>query len=214
MTEIQFDILGQKFNRLTAIEYKGRGLWLFECECGNRKVMGGSAVRLGRCKSCGCYQREKYQIGMAYGTGKHKMFGTPTYTSWAAMKGRCLNPNSPDYKDYGERGIAVCDRWNGKHGFEHFIEDMGVKPKGRSLDRIDVNGDYCPENCRWATNEEQANNKRGILLYSYNGKKQSLIQWCRELGVSYGMAKRRRQRHPDWGLIQLIAPPLRNYLPK
>ena len=99
------------------------------------------------------------------------------------MKSRCNNPNNNQYSDYGGRGIRVCERWS---TFENFLADMGERPTPKhSIDRIDVNGDYCPENCRWATKEEQNNNKRNCILVTYNGKTQNFKQWCKELNLPY-----------------------------
>jgi hypothetical protein len=110
------------------------------------------------------------------------MSGTPIYKSWASLKARCLNPNNADYPDYGGRGITVCDRWS--DSFEAFYEDMGARPEGSSIDRIDVNGNYEPTNCRWATGVEQAQNKRETRWVSFRGEKLSMIEACRRAGLS------------------------------
>lgn len=115
--------------------------------------------------------------------GGHGMGGSPTNRSWTAMKARCNNPNRKAYKNYGGRGIKVCDRWN--KSFLNFLEDMGERPEGKTLDRIDNDGDYEPDNCRWATRQEQRENTRNTRLIKYAGKTQSLRQWCRELDLDY-----------------------------
>lgn len=125
----------------------------------------------------------------------HKKNNPVLYHSWIGMKGRCYNKNDKAYRNYGGRGIKVCDRWLGKEGFNNFLNDMGEKPSSKhSLDRIDTNGDYCPENCRWATWEQQENNRRINVFYEYNGKKLTLPQWSKEIGISYYTLLGRRKR--------------------
>lgn len=142
----------------------------------------------------------RYGSPYAHGTGRSRsgnrhghsrMGGTSIrisnpreYSSYQAMKTRCYNRSHQQYKDYGGRGVKVCDRWLGENGFQHFLEDMGPRPEGMSIDRIDVNGDYCPENCRWATAKEQASNRRAkfMRLIEYNGELKSMSEWARELG--------------------------------
>ena len=118
---------------------------------------------------------------------KNRPSSHPLYRCWASMKNRCYNPKDKgNYNGYGSRGIKVCDRWLGKNGFWNFVEDMGEKPKGYSLDRIDVNGDYEPDNCRWASPKEQAYNRRNCLTFVIDGKKYNTEEAARILG-----------KHPD-----------------
>ncbi len=119
----------------------------------------------------------------------HGMSKLCTYRVWADMKKRCSNENCPSYERYGKRGIFVCERWK---NFENFIADMGERPDGLTLERIDNNGPYSPENCRWATPKEQAGNKRNNVYLELHGKKQLLEAWADELGVNPCMLRRRQ----------------------
>lgn len=152
------DLKGKRFGRLEVQErVTPIGVfpvkWLVVCDCGGSNIVATQNMTNGTTKSCGCLRREiaseKFKT--------HGKNGSPTWRSWSSMKSRCTNPNVTQYDLYGGRGIKICDRW-GK--FENFLEDMGERPVGTSLDRIDVNGDYEPLNCRWSTVEEQAKNKR------------------------------------------------------
>ena len=143
--------------------------------------------------SCGCLQKEISTARVVKYNTKHGRHRTPEYNSWQGMKARCYTKTNPKYKDYGARGIKVCDRW--LNSFENFLADMGEKPSPKhSIDRIDVNGDYCPENCRWATIEEQQNNMRKSLRITHNGRTQTITQWCEELNVSCSKALHRYHR--------------------
>ena len=152
--------VGNKYNRLTAIKFvEMRGTqqyWLFHCDCGKKKVICAGFAKRGKSKSCGCLQRE-----VAKEIGKnikiHGMHGTRTHRSWMAMKNRCLNKNAERYNYYGGRGITICKEWL---KFENFYSDMGVRPQGKSIDRINNNGNYLKSNCKWSTPKEQANNRR------------------------------------------------------
>ena len=124
------------------------------CECGNTKNINLYHLLKGNVKSCGCL----YTTISSKNSIKHKMYNTPEYLSWKSMKSRCTNPKATGYKNYGERGIKICDRW--LNSFEDFLTDMGKRPEGYSLDRINPNGNYEVSNCRWATTQEQSNNKR------------------------------------------------------
>ena len=155
------NLLGQRFGKLVVKEKgqytAGTTKWLCVCDCGNEKFVGSQNLRNGSTKSCGCLRKQYLRESRTI----HGHTKTRTYRSWTQMKNRCGNPNYINYDSYGGRGIKVCDRWE---KFENFLEDMGERPVSTSLDRIDVNGNYEPSNCRWATVEEQAQNRRKTRL--------------------------------------------------
>ena len=159
MKSMRVDLTGQSFDRLTVLSYAGndqdrRALWRCACSCGKDVVVLGKWLRAGRVKSCGCLRKEM----IASVKASHRMSATATYRSWASMLTRCSNPKQESYKRYGEIGICVCEQWK---RFENFFDDMGVRPEGRTLDRINPFGNYEPGNCRWATPSEQSRNTRG-----------------------------------------------------
>lgn len=175
--------VGQRFNFLVYLGEAPRGpdkrrkAW-FQCDCGSKVKMQPAQVSKGTTLSCGCYAREQSSKRVK----THGRSGDYIYRTWSAMINRCHSDTSEAWDWYGGRGIKVCDRW--RYSFENFLEDMGERPSGKSLDRIDVNGNYEPSNCRWATNEEQQNNRRDNVLLEYQGRQQSAAQWARELGIS------------------------------
>jgi len=127
------------------------------------------------------------------------------------MKDRCYNPTTEGYKDYGERGIKVCDRWLGLRGFDAFCEDMGKRPsKKHSIDRIDVNGDYTPNNCRWATMKQQCRNRRDSVYITYKGEKRLFIELCEDLGLNYQTIKR-RVHYLGWDIDTALTKPIGEY---
>jgi hypothetical protein len=176
------DLTGQRFGRLVVIGQSktrayGRVLaWDCRCDCGTVKPLITSVLNSGSTKSCGCLKREcKPPIlrkhGLSYYSGMKV---------WQGMIRRCTNPEAKDFAQYGGRGIKVCERWL---DVRNFAEDMGEKPDGHSLDRINTHGDYCPENCRWATPAEQGANKRNNRMIEHEGQVLHMSEWCRRLGV-------------------------------
>ena len=159
----KYDLKGKKFFKLLVINSlpersaKRDILWLCDCDCGNTTVAIGSELRAGHKRSCGCLFKEVLiERTTTHGHTKNKKI-SPTYVSWYSMKTRCTNKNSIHFRHYGGRGISLCESWM---KFENFLADMGERPVGKSIDRIDVNGNYEPSNCRWATQFEQVTNTR------------------------------------------------------
>jgi hypothetical protein len=176
------DLTGMTFGRLrvlgrTANNANGKISWDCICECGNKKIGSSQYLKNGMTDSCGCRVTEWRKASMTTHGQKHSI----TYRSWSAMKTRCTNPNIPGFKDYGGRGIKFCDRWS---SFENFLADMGARPsKAYSLDRKDVDGDYEPDNCRWATRLVQNNNTRANVLLEHDGQRLTLADWSRVTGI-------------------------------
>ena len=163
-------------------------MWKCLCDCGQEIERIAKAVRSGNTKSCGCAKRDAV-VARNKASAKHGMTGTRSHTAWINMQERCLNPNHSSYHRYGGRGVQICKRW--LETFQNFYDDMGDPPEGMSLDRIDVEGDYEPGNCRWATSEEQANNRANNRVIEFAGKKQTIAQWAREVGMSRAALRHR-----------------------
>ena len=201
----KIDVIGQRFGRLVALSddapARGRRRVLCICDCGVRKTVDPRDLRRGHATSCGCAQKERVgEICRARST--HGMTKTVEHDTWQKMLGRCRNRNNPKFKDYGGRGITVCDRWL---QFEAFLSDMGLRPTGATLDRIDVNGNYEPDNCRWATKIEQARNKRKHRFVELGGRHMPLSEACEIAGINYRSALYRVNRGLAWQ--PLPAPP-------
>lgn len=176
--------VGQKFGRLTAIERIGtsqnhKALWRCRCDCGNEVVVIAGDIKSGRTQSCGCYHKDRnIQTSTIHGKSKLRV-----YQIWIDMINRCYNPKIKNYKNYGARGITVCAEWKSslecflKWAFSHgYSEDL-------TIDRIDVNGNYEPSNCRWATTIEQGRNKRNNRRITHNGRTQTATDWAEELNI-------------------------------
>ncbi len=184
-------MIGMKFNRLTVlyeVENKNKNQnhkkYMCSCDCGKQIVTDKYKLIDGHTKSCGCLKLEM----LAERKTTHGQSKTASYKSWSEMRNRCNNPKNHAYKDYGQRGIKICDRWD---SFENFISDLGERPnKQYSLDRIDVNQGYSPENCRWATWSQQQNNRRTTKYIEYKSEKMSVKQFSNLIGVPYSTVHR------------------------
>lgn len=153
------------------------------CGCGAALVVAQAHLLSGHTTSCGCRKSE------SSGTATHRMTESREYASWCRMKSRCCNPDSTQYPWYGGRGIGICPRW--LDSFEAFYADMGPRPIGHTLDRIDNDKDYGPANCRWASKIIQANNTRGNRRITANGQTKTMAEWARSTGVAYNVIQRR-----------------------
>lgn len=177
---------------------------LYECSCGIRKEIRDDHVRHGYTKSCGCLKKTSSQKSLEKARAKntkHGMAGSKIYNIWSAMKERCSNPKQRFYSYYGGRGISVCDRWK---TFENFYADMGDRPDGKTLDRIDNNLGYSPENCRWATRAEQQANIRTNRRIEHNGRNLTLSQWSKIIGVHRNTIEGRLDS--NWPIEKVLSP--------
>lgn len=183
-------MIGLNFGKLKVLSEleernkNGHILYLCECECGNKKIILGASLRQGLTKSCGCDHIKKIK--------KHGMDGTPVYRTWVSMRNRCNNPNNSAYPKYGGRGIKVCEKWN--NSFDSFYRDMGNRPKGMSIDRIDVNGNYEPNNCRWATCKEQQDNRRNSVFVVIEGVKYTPSEYAELVKLTTSGANKKIRR--------------------
>jgi len=172
------DLSGRTYGRLLVLrrahnDKSHNTMWLCRCECGTEKINQAGCLKSAAVISCGCAKRNQWQT---HGLSKH-----PEYHCWIGMIKRCYNINEPAYPRYGGRGIIVCDRW--RKSPKAFFDDMGPRPTGYEIDRVDNNGPYAPENCRWASFLQQANNRRSNFVISHNGESLTLMEWSRRTGV-------------------------------
>lgn len=202
------DLTGQRFGKLTVLERtenRGRDtMWLCICDCGNKIATTPSSLKSGHTKSCGCF-RSSILAKQGYNNATHGMKKTLLYKTWGSIKNRCLNPKTPSYPNYGGRGITICDEW--KNDFESFHDwalSCGYQ-ENLSIDRIDVNGPYSPENCRWVTMDVQANNKRTNRVISFSGKQQTLKQWADDTGILPSTIRERLSR--GWSVEKTLTTP-------
>ena len=184
------DLAGKKFGKLRAIEFTGESkknqgrMWRCICDCGNTKEISAGVLNSGHSKSCGCIVIDRIKaLGMTnfkHGEGHGRK--TKEYRAWTGMKERCYGANHCSFADYGGRGIRVCERW--RNDYSTFLKDMGRAEPEQSLDRIDVNGDYSPDNCRWACAKTQMRNRRNTKFIELNGKQYRAVELADELGVT------------------------------
>lgn len=171
------DLTGRIFGRFFVLCFSGKVvnkfIWKCRCQCGNIKTIRGNDLKQGRTQSCGCLHIEKIT--------RHGQYKSRTYTTWQCMIRRCQNKTDPGFYNYGNRGITVCERWK---NFNNFLLDMGHRPEGKSIDRINNSLGYFPGNCRWATSREQSQNRRDNNVLTFNGITLCLEEWARRIGIS------------------------------
>ncbi len=198
------DLTGQRFGRLVVIERaendkSGNVRWVCRCDCGKTITTNGWSLRNGATKSCGCLRRTAVTT--------HGLSHTRLYCIWTSMKNRCYDPNMRFYKDYGGRGIVVCDEWRKNFiAFYNWAMSHGYR-EDLTLDRIDNDGPYSPENCRWATRKEQANNRRGGTKVTLHGQTRSILEWCGFFKIEYHVVRMRI--NSGWPIERALMTPVR-----
>jgi hypothetical protein len=213
--KVATEFVPETFGRLTTIgpkfqlpvgkkgEYTSRQVC--QCTCGKTVTVTVNNLMSGAAQSCGCLSRER----ASQANTVHGMAKSPEYSIYKSMKKRCMNPNDGSYDNYGGRGIRVCGRWlepDGR-GFLNFLEDMRPRPsKTLSIERELVDGDYCPENCHWATKTEQGRNRRNNHLLTFNDKTQCIAAWAEELGYSPYLIHNRLRR--GWSVAETLTTPV------
>ena len=191
---------GQKFGRLTVKDFshrnkRGKTVWNAICQCGTNKKILADSLKSGKTRSCGCIR------------STHGYSGHPLYKVWNGMVARCENPKSINYHNYGGRGISVCKAWRGSVGA--FIQDMGARPVGTSLDRIDNSGDYTLKNCRWATAEQQNRNSRNNHILTFNGVSFCVKTWAEKIGMPYQTLLHRLKA--GWSVEKTLSQPVQRH---
>ena len=202
------DLIGKRFGKLVVLcicdqRQSGHIVAHCICDCGNEKDVMISSLRNGRTKSCGCFRRE-YVIGK---NTTHGLSGTRLYSIWCDMHKRCEKPSNKRYENYGGRGITVCSDWQTFQPFYDWAMKSGYQPS-LSIDRINVDREYSPKNCRWATSVEQQNNTTRNKYIQFRGKTMTQAQWARETGISQGVIKDRLNKL-NWGVEQALTTPIR-----
>lgn len=198
-------MIGAIFGRLTVVADAGivssrKRAWRCRCSCGRERIVRANNLRSGGSKSCGSCEKSDHP------RRKRPRWHSarPEYRAWRSMINRCTRTSQKDYPAYGGRGIRVCDRW--MHSFAAFMEDMGERPDGMSLDRIDNDGNYEPHNCRWATAEQQMNNRRANHVLTLDGDTMTMAQWARRIGISRSLMAWRIEA---WGSERALRTPPR-----
>jgi hypothetical protein len=208
------DLVGQRYGRLTVTgpreRRNGQTYWTCRCDCGNTKTIYGGSLRRGLTTSCGCYRAEASSVRNYRHGGNLTGRRRPEYTVWVLMRQRCEKPNVPHYAEWGGRGITVCERWA---DFGAFFADMGERPTPKhTLERIDNDGPYAPENCRWATRREQANNTRRNHHVTLDDRTRTTSQWARETGIPVATLHARLHRL-GWAVEKALTTPVRPWSP-
>lgn len=202
------DLSGQRFGRLTVTSIADKSgvatRFICKCDCGKETVCFSNNLRRGLVSSCGCFRGEM----TAARNTTHGLSGTTTYEIWSGIIKRCTNPSDRNFKRYGGRGISVCDRWL---KFENFLSDMGERPVGASIDRRDNSGNYCLDNCRWASKVTQANNTRTNRYITLRGVTKTLAEWAIETGYNRKLISDRIDR--GWSVEDALqTPPIHKFM--
>lgn len=200
------DLTGQKFGRLTVVRRaknsaKCETMWECICDCGNYTIVRGKNLTEGITKSCGCIRKDPRPYRRTHGMSRTRL-----YRIWSLIKDRCENKNNPAYERYGGRGIRLCDEWHSSSSFFDWALNNGYS-ENLTIDRIDNDGDYCPENCRWADIYTQSNNTRRNRYMTLNGKTQTLAEWCTEYDMPYKTVHSRLNRQ-RWDLEKALTTPI------
>ena len=205
----KMDLVGQKFGRLLVIAKSeplhGHVRWLCKCDCGNERIVHGSSLKSGNTTSCGCYKTENAKRLYSSVRQNNKRL----YAVWNGIKQRCLNKNNRSYSNYGGRGIKIDEEWARNYeSFYNWAMRSGYHD-GMEIDRIDNDGDYCEDNCRFVNREVQSNNKRNVKLYEIDGVSKSLAQWCRDYNQEYYLVRQRVYKL-GWPIKEALTAP-KNY---
>lgn len=205
------DMSGRTFGQLTVVvqdglDEHGQAMWLCRCACGNERRIAGGKLRRREHVSCGCGRRGPHPARRIHGAASGGEI-TPEYRAWSNMIDRCERPENKSFKDYGGRGIRVCDRW--RRSFSAFLEDVGPRPApGYSIDRMNNHGGYEPGNCHWATREHQARNKRTNIRITINSRTMTMAEWARENGLKLPTVSQRIKA--GWNPILAVTEPARH----
>ncbi len=207
------NLIGRKFEKLTVIsqaESRNRkAFWNCKCDCGTASVVRTSSLTSGNTRSCGCLQKEIASLEgkkrYKHGFSSKGLCSSGVYKSWSHMKQRCLNENNKSYPRYGGRGIEVCEEWIEFENFYKWALENGYK-KGLSIERINKDGDYRPDNCKWATSREQNNNKSGNQIILYQGQEKTIGEWAEILNIKYSTLHARIKN--GWDVKQAFLTPV------
>lgn len=200
---------GKTYGRLTVLQRVGsknnRAMWECVCECGKHIITSGHALRRGNTKSCSCLQKDKASMRLK----THGMSSTNLYTTWANIRKRCEDPSSQDYRYYGSRGISVCKEWHDSEVFISWALASGYK-QGLTIDRINNNGNYCPENCRWVDRKTQSRNSRKNYLITFRGETHCISEWSEITNIDQNTIRCRIRRY-GWDIERALTTPTRKF---
>ena len=205
----RIDLTGRRFGKLKVVRFSHKdkrriSIWECVCDCGNKRLVYASNLLRGHTTSCGCGRKGNLNLSHP----KHGLCGSRIYSIWSGIRRRCNNKNDPEFKYYGGRGILVCEEWNDVEVFYEWAISHGYKDD-LTIDRIDVYGNYCPDNCRWSTMKEQENNRRNNRLLAYGCDTMTVSQWSERLGIpKHTLYGRIRQ---GWSVERSLTTPVRSH---